>query len=142
MIAEGTALLDAAVSRRSPGPYQIQAAIAALHAQALSFEETDWPQIAALYDELARRSPSPVIEVNRAVAAGLADGPLAGLAILTPVLQGGQLDGYGPLHAAHADLLERAGQQDAAAAAWSRAIEATENGPMRDEMIRRATQNR
>ena len=142
MIAEGTALLDAAVSRRSPGPYQIQAAIAALHAQALSFEETDWPQIAALYDDLARRSPSPVIEVNRAVAAGLADGPLAGLAILTPVLQGGQLDGYGPLHAAHADLLERAGQQDAAAAAWSRAIEATENGPMRDEMIRRATQNR
>ena len=141
MIAEGTALLDAAVSRRSPGPYQIQAAIAALHAQALSFEETDWAQIAALYGELARRVPSPVIEVNRAVAAGLADGPLAGLAILTPVLASGQLDGYGPLHAAHADLLERAGDSDAAAAAWARAIEATENGPMRDEMIRRAAQN-
>ncbi|MGO8955904.1 MAG: RNA polymerase sigma factor [Streptosporangiaceae bacterium] len=138
MIAEGTALLDAAVSRRSPGPYQIQAAIAALHAQAPSFEQTDWAQIAVLYRELARRSPSPVIEVNRAVAAGLADGPLAGLAILTPVLQAGQLDSYGPLHAAHADLLERAGQPDAAVAAWARAIEATDNGPMRDEMVRRA----
>ena len=142
MIAEGTALLDAAVSRRAPGPYQIQAAIAALHAQAPSFGQTDWPQIAALYGELARRTPSPVIEVNRAVAAGLADGPLAGLAILTPVLASGQLDGYGPLHAAHADLLERAGQPDVAAAAWSRAIDATENGPMRDEMIRRAGQTR
>ncbi len=142
MIAEGTALLDAAVSRRVPGPHQIQAAIAALHAQAPSFEQTDWPQIAALYGELARRTPSPVIEVNRAVAAGLADGPLAGLTILTPVLQAGQLDGYGPLHAAHADLLERAGRPDAARAAWSRAIGATENGPMRDEMIRRAAQTR
>jgi RNA polymerase sigma-70 factor, ECF subfamily len=140
MIAEGTALLDAAVCRRAPGPYQIQAAIAALHARAPTFGQTDWPQIAALYGELARRTPSPVIEVNRAVAAGMADGPLAGLAILTPVLASGQLDGYGPLHAAHADLLERAGQPDSAAAAWSRAANATENGPMRDEMIRRAAQ--
>jgi RNA polymerase sigma-70 factor (ECF subfamily) len=138
MIAEGTALLDAAMARRAPGPYQIQAAISAVHAQAPAFEQTDWPQIAALYGELARRSPSPVIEVNRAVAAGLADGPLAGLAILAPVLQSGQLDGYGPLHAAHADLLERAGKQDHAAAAWARAIDATDNGPMRDELMRRA----
>jgi len=138
MITEGTALLDAAVARRAPGPYQIQAAIAAVHAQASSFEQTDWPQIAALYGELARRAPSPVIEVNRAVAAGLADGPLAGLAILAPVLQSGQLDGYGPLHAAHAVLLERAGQPDDAAAAWARAIDATDNGPMRDELMRRA----
>ncbi len=138
MITEGTALLDAAVARRAPGPYQIQAAIAAVHAQASSFEQTDWPQIAALYGELARRAPSPVIEVNRAVAAGLADGPLAGLAILAPVLQSGQLEGYGPLHAANADLLERAGQPDHAAAAWARAIDATDNGPMRDELMRRA----
>ena len=95
MIAEGTAILDAAMLARSPGPYQVQAAIAAVHAAAPSFADTDWPQIAALYGELARRAPSPVVEVNRAVAVGLADGPLAGLAVLAPVLQSGQLDSYG-----------------------------------------------
>ena len=136
MIAEGTAVLDAAVARRSSGPYQLQAAIAAVHAAAPSFEQTDWSQIAALYGELARRAPSPVVEVNRAVAVGLADGPLAGLAVLNPVLTSGQLDGYGPLHAAHADLLDQAGQADAAAAAWSRAIDTMENGPLRDQLIR------
>ena len=91
----------------APGPYQIQAAIAALHAAADGFEATDWPQIAALYGTLARLSPSPVVEVNRAVAVGMADGPHAGLAILEPVLATGALTGYAPLHAAHADLLEQ-----------------------------------
>ncbi len=134
MIAEGTSILDAAVARRAPGPYQLQAAIAALHAAARSFDQTDWPQIAALYGELARRAPSPVVEVNRAVAVGLADGPLAGLAVLQPVLASGQLDAYGPLHAAHADLLERAGRSDEASAAWARAIKNTENGPLRDQL--------
>jgi len=137
LIAEGTAVLDAAVARRSPGPYQLQAAIAAVHAQAPCFEQTDWPQIAALYGELARRSPSPVIEVNRAVAVGLADGPLAGLAILAPVLASGELDGYGPLHTAHADLLERAGRADEASAAWARALEATGNSALREALERR-----
>jgi RNA polymerase sigma-70 factor (ECF subfamily) len=137
LIAEGTAVLDAAVARRSPGPYQLQAAIAAVHAQAASFDQTDWPQIAALYGELARRSPSPVIEVNRAVAAGLADGPLAGLAVLAPVLASGELDGYGPLHAAHADLLDRAGRTGEATAAWARAIEVTGNRVLRAELERR-----
>ena len=137
LIAEGTAVLDAAVARRSPGPYQLQAAIAAVHAQALSFEQTDWAQIAALYGELARRSPSPVIEVNRAVAVGLADGPLAGLAVLAPVVASGELDGYGPLHTAHADLLDRAGRADEADAAWARAIEATDNSVLREELERR-----
>ena len=137
LIAEGTAVLDAAVARRSPGPYQLQAAIAAVHAQAPCFEQTDWPQIAALYGELARRSPSPVIEVNRAVAVGLADGPLAGLAILAPVLASGELDGYGPLHTAHADLLDRAGRADEATAAWARAIEATGNSALREALTRR-----
>jgi RNA polymerase sigma-70 factor, ECF subfamily len=137
LIAEGTAVLDDAVARRSPGLYQLQAAIAAVHAQAPSFEQTDWPQIAALYGELARRSPSPVIEVNRAVAVGLADGPLAGLAVLTPVLASGQLDGYGPLHAAHADLLDRAGRADEASAAWARAIAATDNSVLREDLERR-----
>ena len=138
LIAEGTAVLDAAVARLAPGPYQLQAAIAAVHAAAPSFEQTDWLQIAALYGELSRRAPSPVVEVNRAVAVGLADGPAAGLAVLKPVLASGQLDNYAPLHAAHADLLERAGQTGAAAAALARAIETTENGPLRDQLIRRA----
>ena len=138
MIAEGTALLDAAVARRAPGPYQVQAAIAAVHAAAETFEQTDWPQIAALYGELARRAPSPVVEVNRAVAVGLADGPLAGLAVLDPVLASGQLAGYGPLHAAHADLLDKSGQRDAATTAWARAVETTENGPLREQLIRHA----
>ena len=88
----------------------MQAAIAALHAQAPRFEDTDWPQIAVLYGELARRAPSPVVEINRAVAVGMADGPQAGLAILAPVLAAGTLAGYAPLHAAHADLLDRAGR--------------------------------
>ncbi len=138
LVTEGTAGLDAAVARRSPGPYQLQAAIAAVHAQAPSFEATDWAQIAALYGELARRSPSPVIEVNRAVAVGLADGPLAGLAVLAPVLAAGELDRYGPLHTAHADLLDRAGRTEEATAAWTRAIEATDNAVLREELQRRA----
>jgi RNA polymerase sigma-70 factor, ECF subfamily len=137
LITEGTAVLDAAVARRSPGPYQLQAAIAAVHAQAPSFGQTDWPQIAALYGELARRAPSPVIEVNRAVAVGLADGPLAGLAILAPVLASGELAGYGPLHTAHADLLDRAGRAGEATAAWARAIEATSNSALREALERR-----
>jgi RNA polymerase sigma-70 factor, ECF subfamily len=137
LIAEGSALLDAAIALERPGPYQLQAAIAALHSMAPSFELTDWSQIAALYRQLARRSPSPVVEVNRAVAVGMADGPLAGLAVLAPVVHSGQLDDYGPLHAARADLLDRAGQPDLATAAWMRAIETTENGVLRDELIRR-----
>jgi RNA polymerase sigma-70 factor (ECF subfamily) len=136
LIAEGAAVLDAAVARRAAGPYQLQAAIAALHAHAPSVEATDWPQIAALYGRLARLAPSPVVEVNRAVAVGMADGPLAGLAVLAPVLAAGVLDGYAPLHAAHADLLERAGDPGAAAA-WARAVAATANPVLRDELHRR-----
>jgi RNA polymerase sigma-70 factor (ECF subfamily) len=138
MITEGAALLDAALARRAPGPYQVQAAIAALHARAPRFEDTDWPQIAVLYGELARRAPSPVIEINRAVAVGMAAGPRAGLAVLAPVLAAGTLAGYAPLHAAHADLLDRAGDTAAATAAWALAIEATGNGPLRGELERRA----
>jgi RNA polymerase sigma-70 factor (ECF subfamily) len=137
LIAEGVALLDNAMARRSPGPYQLQAAIAALHAQAPGFAATDWAQIALLYRELARLAPSPVIEVNRAVAVGMADGPRAGLAVLEPVLASGALADYGPLHAAHADLLDRAGDTGAATAAWRRAIAATENVPLRAELERR-----
>jgi RNA polymerase sigma-70 factor (ECF subfamily) len=137
MIADGVGVLDVALARRSPGPYQLQAAIAAVHAQAPSFAATDWAQIALLYRELARRAPSPVVEVNRAVAVGMADGPRAGLAVLEPVLASGALRDYAPLHAAHADLLDRAGEPAAATAAWARAVEATPNEALRAELQRR-----
>ena len=137
LIAEGTAVLDAAMARRAPGPYQLQAAIIAVHVQAANFDDIDWPQIAALYRELARWDPSPVIEINRAVAVGMADGPRAGLAVLEPILTSGALAGYAPLHAAHADLLDRAGEKDAAAAAWARAAAATSNDALREELHRR-----
>jgi RNA polymerase sigma-70 factor, ECF subfamily len=140
LIAEGTGVLDAAMARRAPGPYQLQAAIIAVHAQAAAFADTDWQQIAALYSELARWDPSPVIEINRAVAVGMADGPGAGLAILEPVLASGTLAAYGPLHAAHADLLERAGQTEDAAAAWTRAAQTTGNAALRGELRRRRDQ--
>ncbi len=137
LIGEGTRALDSALARREPGTYQLQAAIAALHAQAASVEETDWPQIALLYGSLARLDPSPVVEVNRAVAVGMADGPLAGLAVLEPVLASGTLDGYSPLHAAHAALLERAGYTERARGAWARAAETSASPALRDELLRR-----
>jgi RNA polymerase sigma-70 factor (ECF subfamily) len=142
MIAEGVGLLDAAIARRSPGPYQVQAAIAAIHAEAECFVLTDWGQIALLYGELGRQAPSPVVEVNRAVAIGLADGPRAGLAVLEPVLASGTLDAYAPLHAAHADLLDRVGEAEAAAVAWEHAIETTGNAALREELRRRADRRR
>jgi RNA polymerase sigma-70 factor (ECF subfamily) len=142
MIAEGVGVLDAALARRAPGPYQVQAAIAALHAQAPSFERTDWPQIAVLYGELARRAPSPIVEVNRAVAVGMAEGPRAGLAVLEPIIAAGTLDDYGPLHAAYADLLDRVGDPGASAA-WQRTIESLKNPALRQELERRrASRNR
>jgi RNA polymerase sigma-70 factor (ECF subfamily) len=137
LITEGTGVLDAAMALRAPGSYQLQAAIIAVHVQAARFEDTDWVQIAALYGELARWDPSPVIEINRAVAVGMADGPRPGLTILEPVLASGALAAYGPLHAAHADLLERAGQMEEAAAAWARAAQATGNAALRGELRRR-----
>ena len=90
-----------------------------------------------LYGELARLAPSPVVEVNRAVAVGMADGPAAGLAVLEPVIASGTLADYGPLHAAHADLLDRVGNRDAATVAWERALETTENEALRSELRRR-----
>jgi RNA polymerase sigma-70 factor (ECF subfamily) len=136
-IAEGLALLDRAILLRRPGPYQLQAAIAALHAQAPSFTETDWTEISLLYRELARVAPSSVVEVNRAVAVGMADGPRAGLVVLEPILASGALADYAPLHAAHAELLDRAGEPEAAAVAWSRAIATTENAAVRAELQHR-----
>ncbi|SNS94619.1 hypothetical protein SAMN06893096_11159 [Geodermatophilus pulveris] len=136
-VAEARALL--ATTGRSPvGPYQVQAVIAALHAAAPDAAGVDWARIADLYRLLDRLAPSPVVTVNRAVAVGRAEGPEAGLALLAPVLADGRLAGYVPLHAAHADLLERAGDAAGAAAAWRRAAELSGNPAERAVLDRRA----
>ncbi|TVZ04336.1 hypothetical protein EAS64_18345 [Trebonia kvetii] len=139
LAAEGVEVLDEALLRHSPGPYQLQAAIAALHGTAASFESTDWAQIALLYGALARLEPSPVVEVNRAVAVGMADGGLAGLAVLRPVLASGALEQYAPLHAAHGFLLDKADHPERARGAWARAAETAGNSAVRDELLRRHT---
>jgi RNA polymerase sigma-70 factor, ECF subfamily len=136
-IAEGTGTLERALRLRRPGPYQVQAAIAALHATAASAGETDWAQIAQLYGELARRAPSPVVDVNRAVAIGMACGPRAGLAVLDRLAADARLAAYQPFHAARADLLRRAGAPEAARAAYTRAIELSPNAVEREELERR-----
>ena len=123
------------------GPYRVQAAIAPLHVVAPGPDAVNWSRIADLYGVLARISPSAVAEVNRAVAVGRADGPRAGLALLAPILRSGELAGYAPLHAAHADLLERAGHPDEARVAWGRAADATEN-PAQRAAIRQRTPSR
>jgi RNA polymerase sigma-70 factor (ECF subfamily) len=136
-IAEGTVVIEQALRRRRPGPYQLQAAIAALHAQTPRAEDTDWPQIAALYSELSRRTGSSVVELNRAVAVAMADGPLAGLAIVDAVAASGTLDGYHLLHATRGELLRRLDRAGEAAAAYRRALEMTASAPERAYLERR-----
>ena len=133
-IAEGTRVLDRALSLRRPGPYQLQAAIAALHSEAPTAPETDWPQIAALYGELARVQPSPVVELNRAVAVAMAEGPEAGLRRLDGL---GELDRYHLFHAARADLLRRLGRTDEAAQAYRLALDLATNPVERAFLQRR-----
>lgn len=127
-IEEGTALLDRAMRAARPGPYQVQAAIAALHDAAASAAEVDWVQIAALYGRLLELAPSPVVELNRAVAVAMAAGPEAGLALLEPLVAEPRLAAYPYLHAARADLLRRLARRADAAAAYRRALELTANG--------------
>jgi RNA polymerase sigma-70 factor, ECF subfamily len=121
-IAEGTSHLDEALARGAPGPYQIQAAIAALHATAPSWEATDFDEIASLYEELWKRLPSPAVALSLAIARGHALGPEAGLATLDSFVADGSLDGFDRTHAARADLLRRAGRNDEAIAAYRAAI--------------------
>ncbi|MEX1183762.1 MAG: DUF6596 domain-containing protein [Gemmatimonadota bacterium] len=121
-LREGCALVETALRRGRIGPYQIQAAIAALHAEATSPDATDWPQIAALYALLLRLQPSPVIELNRAVAIGMAAGPAAGLALIDGIDARGVLRGYHLLPAARAELLARSGRHDDAAVSFRRAL--------------------
>ncbi len=140
-IREGERVLDAAMRRRRPGPYQLQAAIAALHATAPAPAQTDYAQIAALYSELARRAPSPVIDVNRAVAFGRAGRAREGLALLAPLLADAALARYAPLHTAHADLLERCGDAAGAARAYATAAGCADNAVARAQLLRRATRS-
>ena len=133
-IREGIAVLDEALALKEPGPYQVQAAISALHAEAATPDATDWPQIVALYDTLAAMMPSPVVEVNRAVAVAMARGPREGLALLHRI---DGLDHYYPYHAARADLLRRMNQREAAADAYRRALELCGNSAERAYLQRR-----
>jgi RNA polymerase sigma-70 factor, ECF subfamily len=132
-IREGERALEAALRLGRPGSFQLQAAIAAHHLQ----PAPDWPAIAGLYATLAQLTPSPVVEVNRAIAVGFAEGPEAGLDVLEAPLGDPRMRGYAPLHAAHADLLSRLGDAAAADAAYALAIDASDNAVQRAELIRR-----
>lgn len=136
-IREGQRLLERAMRLRHPGSYQVQAAITALHLEAPLASDTDWDQIAELYRALAHISPSPIIDVNRAVAVAFARGPQVGLELLAPLLDDARLDHYQPLHAAHAELLRRNADLPGAARAYARAIELSANAVERDELERR-----
>jgi RNA polymerase sigma-70 factor, ECF subfamily len=136
-IAEGISLLEAALRRQRAGPYQLQAAIAACHAEAAEATETDWTQIALLYGELRRIVPSAVVELNRAVAVAMADGPAAGLAVVDDLTAGGELAGYYLLPATRADLLRRLDQREGAAASYREALGLAATEPERRYLARR-----
>lgn len=121
-IREGSALAETALRSRRFGPYTLQAAIAAVHAEATDAAHTDWPQIVGLYDVLLRADPSPVVALNRAVAVAMRDGPDAGLRLIDALLQGPELRDYAPAHTAKAELLRRAGHREAAAHAYREAL--------------------
>jgi RNA polymerase sigma-70 factor (ECF subfamily) len=125
-IAEGHEIVRACLRRNQPGMFQIQAAIAAVHADAATAEATDWRQVVALYDQLYALRPDPVVAINRAVAIGALDGPGAGLLALE-LIDTDAVAAYQPYHAARADLLARSGRTTEADAAYSRAIELTDN---------------
>jgi len=137
LIAEGEALVLQALHSRRFGPYSLQAAIAAVHAEAASLEETDWAQIVGLYDELLRLNPSPVIELNRAVALAMRDGEQAGLVEIDRLLAAGELEGYHLAHAARADLLRRLGCREQAVAAYRQALALAQQGPDRQFLQKR-----
>ncbi len=136
-IREGLELVTRAVSSPRAGPYTIQAAIAAVHATAPTAGATDWNRIVALYDALLRTDPSPVVELNRAVAVAMRDGPRAGLGLIDALLERGDLAEYHLAHAARADLHRRLGQVDAARASYERALALTEQEPERRFLERR-----
>ena len=130
-IAEGTALVERALTLRRPGPYTLQAAISAVHASSPVAAATDWRQIVALYDLLAQAVPSPVVELNRAVAVAMRDGAAAGLALVDAILARGDLDEYHLAHSARAELCRRLGRSDEARKSYARALALTRQDPER-----------
>jgi len=141
-IAEGLALVERALSSQQVGPYTLQAAIAAVHAAAPSAAATNWTQIVALYDLLMRAEPSPVVELNRAVALAMRDGPDAGLELIDAILARGDLENYHLAHAARADLCRRLGRTAEARASYERALHLTEQEPERRFLERRLAESR
>ena len=137
LINDGVMLLDRALASRRFGPYTLQAAIAAVHAEALTAAATDWRQIVGLYDALLRESPSPVVELNRAVAVAMRDGPLAGLALIDVILERGVLEDYYLAHSARADLCRRLGRTAEARAAYEKALSLAGPEPARRFLARR-----
>jgi RNA polymerase sigma-70 factor, ECF subfamily len=136
-ISEGVSLLEDALRRGRPGPYQVQAAIAACHATAPTADRTDWPQIAALYGQLAEFLPTPVVELNYAVAVGMARGPAAGLPLVEALEASGRLAGYHLLPATRADFLRRLGRLQEASVAYAEALELTSTDAERRYLSRR-----
>ncbi len=137
MIAEGIVLVERALASRHFGSYTLQAAISAVHAQAATAAATDWAQIVALYDLLARADPSPVVELNRAAAIAMRDGPAAGLALVDAILARGDLADYHLAHAARADFCRRLGRTAEARASYERALGLTRQEPERQFLARR-----
>lgn len=136
LIAEGQSLVRRCLRRDQPGPYQIQAAINAVHSDAATAADTDWGQILALYDQLMVRAPSPVVALNRAVAVAETEGPRTALTLVDAL----DLDGYHAFHAVRADLLRRLGRPTEAVAAYEAAIALTENPAERAHLERRRTE--
>ncbi len=136
-IDEGVSLVEQALASRRFGPYTLQAAIVAIHAEAADPADTDWGEIVGLYDVLARVTPSPVIELNRAVAVAMRDGPASGLELMDAILTRGDLQDYYLIHSARADLCRRLGRIDEARSAYMRALELTEQEPERRFLSRR-----
>lgn len=139
-ILEGVSLAEQALSSSPVGPYTIQAAIGAVHAQAASAAATDWAQIVALYDVLIRAQPSPVIELNRAVAVAMRDGPSVGLVLIDALLARGDLENYHLAHAAHADLCRRLGKTKEARVSYERALTLIQQEPERRFLARRLSE--
>jgi RNA polymerase sigma-70 factor, ECF subfamily len=141
-IADGAALVERALTSRRFGPYSLQAAIAAVHAQAPRAAATDWAEIVGLYDVLLRAHPSPVVELNRAAAIAMRDGPQAGLALIDAILARGELGDYHLAHSARAELCRRLGKTSAARAAYARALELVRQEPERRFLKRRLAELR
>jgi RNA polymerase sigma-70 factor, ECF subfamily len=136
-IGEGSALVQRALAANQIGPYSAQAAIAAVHANSPTAAQTDWVKIVALYDLLLRAYPSPVVELNRAVAVAMRDGPAAGLALIEAILARGELEDYYLAHSAKADLCRQVGRNLEARASYERALALTEQEPERRFLARR-----